>query len=109
VNVTPSSSEENVEHLRDEVESVLHKLESSVAALDERKSWRKMLGSVRRGPLILAGAGVVVMGLLLRRKGKGEGEGQPRKSAGRALAAGSFALVGLLAKRWAKRLWAGRA
>jgi hypothetical protein len=94
-----------VERLHDEVETVLHKVEASVAELDGRRTWPKILVTMRRGPWILAGAGVLVAGWFLRRKAQEKQQG-PR-SAGRAVAAGGIALVGLLAKRWAKRLWAG--
>ena len=96
-----------MESLHNEVESVLHKLEDAVAELDSRKTWRNILSTARRGPWILAGVGVLVAGLLLRRKGQKVRE--QSKSPGRAMAAGGIALLGLMAKRWAKRLWAGHA
>jgi hypothetical protein len=96
-----------VETLHEEVESVLHKLEGAVAELDKRKAWRNILATTRRGPWILGGAALLVVSLLLRRKG----EEVKRKSAspGRAIVAGGIGLVAMLAKRWARRLWAGRA
>lgn len=98
-------SDDDVEHLHDEVETVLHKLEGAIAELDERKTLPKVLATVRRGPWLLAGAGLLVAGLLLRRKGEKVRKKAPG-SAGRAVAAGSFGLLALLAKRWAKRIWA---
>ncbi len=94
-----------MESLHNEVESVLHKLEGAVAELDSRKTWRNILTTARRGPWILAGVGVLVAGLLLRRKG--EKMREKSKSPGRAVVAGGIGILGLLAKRWAKRLWAG--
>lgn len=99
-------SDENVESLHHEVESVLHRLEGAVAELDHRKGWRNVLTTVRRGPWILAGAGVLVAGLLLRRKGEKVRE-KTTRSPGRTVVAGGIALLSLMAKRWAKRLWAG--
>lgn len=97
-------SDENVESLHNEVESVLHRLEGAVAELDSRKGWRNVLTTVRRGPWILAGVGVLVAGLLLRRKGQKQLREAP-KSPSRAIMAGGIALLSLMAKRWAKRLW----
>lgn len=93
--------------LHEEVESALRKLDGTVAELDRRQTWRNILATMRRGPWILGGVGLLVAGLLLRRKGREIRQSAP-SSTGRAVAAGSIGLLALLAKRWAKRLWAGQ-